>query len=61
MTKAEFLELKAGQQRWILLRTIRMAFWLLIAGPLKEGRAEAFKIVKLEADIAAKEVTDDQR
>jgi hypothetical protein len=30
MTKAEFLELRAGEQRWVLLRCLRFALVMLL-------------------------------
>ncbi len=30
MTKAEFLELKAGEQRWVLVRCLRFAVAMLL-------------------------------
>ena len=57
MTKAEFLHLNAGNQRWVLLRTIKMVFWLLMPGPLADpdSRRQAFTILGIEADLAAQE------
>ena len=65
MTKAEFLELRAGEQRWVLFRCLRLVCCTLVAfltvGTAQEkqhrGRL-AYDELNEEADEAAWEKTE---
>ena len=65
MTKAEFLELMAGEQRWILLRCLRMvAMALIIPGWMSKDRAEKSEMTGAQFDVvvdaaAAQEKTEE--
>ena len=59
MTKAEFLELRAGEQRWILLRCLRFVLGMLVneKPPLTRAILAQFDDM---ADRAAQEETEDE-
>lgn len=59
MTKAEFLELRAGEQRWVLLRSLRYVLWCFAHHSLHaktgESAASVFDDLDAAADHAAQE------
>ncbi len=69
MTKAEFLHLSAGEQRWVLLRCLKYALMVILPGVMRgpgtqeimrgqwtdQDRAETLDGLMEEADMAAQE------
>jgi len=58
MTKAEFLELRAGEQRWILLRCLLMMFMKYMAYTLTDGNMHDATAVAESAADSFEEVMD---
>jgi len=59
VTKAEFLELRAGEQRWVLLRCLRFVLGMLFdeKPPLVRAILAQFDCIP---DQAAQEITEDE-
>jgi hypothetical protein len=59
MTKAEFLHLNAGTQRWVLLRSLRFVLWSFahhsVNAKVGESAASVFDDLDQAADYAAQE------
>ena len=61
MTKAEFLELRAGEQRWVLLQAVRMTLGLLIPPRIAKSRVRAtLASFDTRMEQAAQETTEDR-
>ena len=64
MTKAEFLELRAGEQRWVLFRCLRYVLWCFahhsLAARTGESAESVFEGLGEAADHAAQEETEDE-
>ena len=65
MTKAEFLKLSGGQQRWVLLRCLRYAIWCFahhsLAARTGECAASVFEDLEAAADHAVQEEPADEK
>ncbi|MCK4681150.1 hypothetical protein KAT82_08475 [bacterium] len=60
MTKAEFLELRAGEQRWVLLRCLRFVLHMVIPAKAIGLTSEVLEQFDRNAEGAAQEITEDE-
>lgn len=62
MTKAEFLDLSAGQQRWVLFQAVRMTLGLLIPPRISKSRVRLILAsFDTRMDQAAQEEMTDEK
>ena len=59
MTKAEFLELRAGEQRWVLPRCLRFVLHMLIPAKAIRLDSEVLHHFDKNAEAAAQETEDE--